>query len=159
MDTTNEVIVEEKSDSIQEESIGTTPISIEDITVPLTSNLVSISSLLTIDDILGTILIQKEASDRTIIQSIGNMTDEELREKLISWAKLGFPNNFELKRIGIVPPKKCTDGVTRNLTEYIQYCSGKSIQEHVDLLQSRVTGMTISCVDSFGCFCVRISKT
>jgi hypothetical protein len=143
--------------SAQEESSVTDVISIQDIPVPTTSN-ISISSLFTIDDILGTIMLEKESNDRAEFESISNMPIEKLKQILTQWAKSGFPNRFEVKRIGIVPPAKCVDGLTRNIKEYIQYCSGKTIEEHVAILQTKLSGMILSIEDSFGCLVITVSK-
>lgn len=101
---------------------------------------------ITLSDILGTVevLQQKEVADKVLLDGIGNATFESLRPTLITWASLGFPPAFTLMEVPIVPPPQCSDGVTRDLTSYITFCSGKSIQEHVDLLEAKLTDMTVS---------------
>lgn len=157
---TDEVVPVDNNQSepptIQQETVQ--PITIQDISVPSTTT-VSVSSLLTIDDILGTLMLEKESKDRAELENIGNMPIDELKESLTFWVKLGFPNDFALKRICIEPPTKCVDGITRNLRDYIQYCSGKTIEEHATVLQSKLSGMTISVVESYGCFTIAVSKT
>lgn len=155
---TNEPVQEKEvvvTSGVQEEVVQ--PITIEEISA--SAPVISASSLLTINDILSTLMLEKESKDRAELENIGNMPIDELKESLTFWVKLGFPNSFGLKRICIEPPTKCVDGVTRNLRDYIQYCSGKTIEEHAAVLQSRLSGMTISLVESYGCFTITVSKT
>ena len=72
---------------------------------------------ITIDDLLNTIevLKQKEEDDKNTLENIAKVTTDELKTKLIAWAKLGFPNSYELLKITIVPPTTCSDGVKRNM--------------------------------------------
>lgn len=99
-----------------------------------------------IDDLLNSIEViqKKEADDKLLLESIGNLSQEELKSKLISWAIAGFPNTHEIHTITILPPSICSDGVTRDLPGYIAFCSGKTIHEHIDLLQQKVTNISVS---------------
>lgn len=101
---------------------------------------------ISLNDILSAVevLQQKEAADKALLEGIGNATFESLRTTLITWASLGFPNAFTLMEVPIIPPPQCSDGVTRDLASYITFCSGKTIQEHVDVLQAKLAGMTVS---------------
>jgi hypothetical protein len=103
-------------------------------------------SSISLADILSAVevLQQKEASDKALLDAIGDATFESLRPTLITWAGLGFPVAYTLMEVVIVPPAQCSDGVTRDLASYITFCSGKTIQEHVDLLQAKLTGMSVS---------------
>ena len=102
--------------------------------------------VITLNDIMSSIelVIQKEKTDKTALESIGNIGFDDLKNKLLIWGTLGFPNVYEIYRLSIVPPNTCSDGVTRGLTEYIEFCSGKSIQEHVASLQQRVQDMVVT---------------
>lgn len=102
--------------------------------------------VITMNDILSSVEVvtQKEEVDKAALESIGTMGFEELKTKLLTWGTLGFPNVYEIKRLVITPPTVCSDGVTRDLSSYIEFCSGKPIQDHVAVLQQRVQDMTIS---------------
>lgn len=101
---------------------------------------------ITIADLLNSIEVikQKELIDKGILESIGNMSYEDLKQRLLLWATSGFVNLYEINRITIVPPEKCSDGIVRDLTNYIQYCSGKTIQEHIEILANKVSGINIT---------------
>jgi len=101
---------------------------------------------ITLSDILNDIQViqQKEAADKATLESIGNSSADSLRPKLIAWALANFPNAYTLMEVTVTPPAQCSDGVVRNLTDYITFCSGKTIQEHVALLQAKLADMTVS---------------
>lgn len=136
---------------------ATGPITVDDIAptpVP------EVLSPITIDDILNTqeVLKQKELTDKALLDSIGSMSHEELKTKLIRWASSGFPNVYEVHQVSINVPSKCSDGTIRNLTDYIQFCSGKTIQEHVDILQQKATGMIFSFANMGSYIAIVVSK-
>lgn len=138
---------------------STGPISIQDINSEL-GTIPEVFVPITIDDILNSVevITKKEADDKALLESIGAMPVDTLKEKLLQWAKLGFPNVYEIQKIIITPPTKCSDGVTRNLSDYIEYCSGKPIQDHVAGLQSKVSGMTISFANMNTYIAIVVSK-
>lgn len=138
---------------------------------PVTEQPISIDSYLnptpppppapiTIDDLLNSVevLQQKEAQDKIALESIGTISHETLKTKLLSWATAGFPNVYEITRVTISPPNQCSDGVTRNLADYIVFCSGKTINEHVAILAAKVTGMTISFANMGNFIAIVVSK-
>ena len=102
--------------------------------------------ILTLDDLLSSaeLITQKEAEDKATLEAIGKIPIDTLKPKLVEWAIAKFPNNFEVYRLAITPPDKCSDGVTRNLPDYIEFCSGKTFEEHMAPLRQKVSGMTFS---------------
>lgn len=115
---------------------------------------------LSLEDILSAVEViqQKEAADKVLLEGIGNATTESLRPTLIRWAVQGFPNAFTLLEVVVVPPPQCSDGVSRSLTDYITFCSGKTIEEHVALLQTKLTGMTVSFANMGSHISIVVSK-
>jgi hypothetical protein len=116
--------------------------------------------IITMNDILSSVEIvtQKEQADKVTLESIGNIGFEDLKSKLLVWGTLGFPNVYEIHKLIINPPGICSDGVTRDLTSYIQFCSGKSIHEHVASLQQRVQDMVISFANMGSYIAILVSK-
>ena len=115
---------------------------------------------ITIDDLLNTVdmIRQKEAQDKLVLESIWSIPRDTLKTKLLNWATAGFPNVYEIHRLSITPPNQCSDGVTRNLEDYILFCSGKTIFEHVAMLSARVTGMDISFANMGSYIGIVVSK-
>lgn len=136
------------------------PISMETI-IPMNTEPPPPPAPITIDDLLSSVevLTQKEAEDKTTLEGIGNMSHDTLKSKLLSWATAGFPNVYEVTRVTINPPTLCSDGVHRDLADYITFCSGKPINEHVDVLAAKVTGMVISFANMGTYIAIVVSKT
>jgi hypothetical protein len=115
---------------------------------------------ITINDLLNSVevLTKKEADDKLLLESISNFSLTQLREKLVLWALAGFPNVYEIHRIVIAPPQTCSDGVTRTLADYIVFCSGKTISEHVGILQEKVTDIIVSFANMNTYISIVVSK-
>ena len=115
---------------------------------------------ITLDDLLNSVevLSKKESEDRILLETIGNMSSLQLKEKLVLWAIAGFPNVYEIHRVAVVPPQTCSDGVSRDLSEYIQFCSGKTVHEHVAVLQEKVTNIVISFANMGSYISIVVSK-
>jgi hypothetical protein len=97
-------------------------------------------SPITLDDILNAtqVVAQKELADKARLDAIGGISIEFLRNALIQWGALGFPNAYVIWELTIAPPPVCSDGVVRTLNDYIPFCSGKTLSEHTAVLQAKV---------------------
>ena len=118
-----------------------------------------IPDFLSLDDILSDqeIIIAKEAADKALLDQIGVQHVSALKPKLVEWVGRGKPHAHPIMMLSIQPPSKCSDGVGRNLPEYITFCSGKSIQEHVGLLQAKLSGMSVSFANIGGQVAIVVS--
>ena len=103
-------------------------------------------STISLSDIISAVEVvqNKEAQDKTTLESIGTLSFEGLKSSLIQWANAGYPNAYKVHEVSVTPPGVCSDGVTRNLADYITFCSGKTIHEHVAVLQARMTDISVS---------------
>jgi hypothetical protein len=101
---------------------------------------------ISIQDILGSaeVVQNQEAGDKAKLEAIGLISFETLRASLLQWATRGFPNAYTIYEVPMTAPSVCSDGVTRSLPDYIIFCSGKTINEHVDVLQQRLVDITVS---------------
>lgn len=105
------------------------------------------------------VVTTKEAQDKATLESIGTLSFESLRASLIQWAVAGYPNAYTVHQISISPPGICSDGVTRSLADYITFCSGKTIHEHVAVLQARMTDITVSFAYTGSSILIVVSKS
>lgn len=105
---------------------------------------------ITLDELLNSFeaLKQKEAADKALLEQIGLMSHETLKQKLLTWAAAGFPNAYEILQVPIIPPRHCSDGVTRSLIDYAVFCSGKFLYEHIAVLQEKVVGVSLGYTNS-----------
>ena len=113
-----------------------------------------------LDDILSSVQVlqQTEAEHRSVLESIGTLPYDYLKPSLIQWATSGFRNAYPIHQIGITPPSLCSDGQARPLQEYIQFVSGRTIQEHVAVLQSRLPDMVVSFAYTGSVIVIVVSK-
>lgn len=102
--------------------------------------------ILTMAEILAdqSILVAKEQSDKLLLDSIGSQSAQGLKPRFVEWITRGCPSGFALLSLDIKPPERCSDGVTRDLASYIEFCSGKTIAAHVELLQVKLPDITLS---------------
>lgn len=105
-----------------------------------------VPDILTLTDLLGDreVLLAKETADRIILETIGGQSTSTLKPKLIDWVIKGYPNVYPILNVCIQPPPSCSDSVSRSLTDYITFCSGKTINEHVAILQAKLPDIIVS---------------
>ena len=101
----------------------------------------------------------KETQDKATLESIGSLSFEGLKASLIQWAVAGYPNAYKIHEISVSPPGVCSDGVTRNLSDYITFCSGKTIHEHVAVLQARMPDISVSFAYTGSSILIVVSKS
>lgn len=105
-----------------------------------------VPDILSIDDLIdeSAHLLAKEQRDGDAIRAIGTQSTSALRPKLVEWVTKGKPNAYPIIEVAIEPPTQCSDGVTRDLSEYIEFCSGQSIGDHTAAVQAKLVGMVLS---------------
>lgn len=115
---------------------------------------------ISIQDILGSaeVVQNREADDKDKLEAIGVISFEALRASLLQWANRGFPNAYTIHEVPMAAPSVCSDGVTRNLPDYILFCSGKTINEHVDVLQQRLVDIVVSFAYSGSAILIVVSR-
>jgi hypothetical protein len=114
-----------------------------------------------LEDILGEqqLLVSQESADKTMLESIGTISYDTLKPRLIQWAASGFPNAYTIYEIAIRSPPLCSDGVARSLQDYIEFVSGKSISDHVAPLQTRLPDFVVSFAYSGHSILIVVSKS
>ena len=89
-------------------------------------------------------IVNKEAEDRTTLAPLLNESRETLRVPLFQWASAGFPNIWVLQSFTLEVPPTCSDGVSRNVYEYFEYCLGTNMADLIATIQAKVTGIQFS---------------
>ena len=116
--------------------------------------------ILSLEDLISDseVLAQQEQQHKADVEGISSMTTTSLKPMLLQWAKQGFPGLFEIYRLTITPPTVCSDGIVRGLGDYIEFCSGKPLHEHVDELKKKLTGMDVGFVNYGTYISIVVSK-
>jgi hypothetical protein len=170
-----EVVQEVLSDSVQEVVPDAVPEVVSDDVpdavpevvsddvpdaVPEVVQEVGPSYLITLDELLMSqdVLKQKEADDKRIVDYIDNPNPLELRSKMHQWALQKFPDSFPVFSITVQPPQMCSDGVSRGLYDYIAFCSGQTIADKLQSLQSKMNGIQVLNSFSGNTITIHVSK-
>lgn len=105
-------------------------------------------SVLRLDDIVShaDVVLQKEATDAAALAAIGNPDLNALRTRLVAWAVGGFAGSVPVYEISLTPPAVCSDGVSRDLADYITFVSGKTIYEHLGLMGEKLPDFRVAFV-------------
>lgn len=100
---------------------------------------------ISLEELLNEIsLVQKkESDDREQFFAIFDRPIEQLRARLVEWAKQGLPDMFALDSFVVNPPTVCSDGQIRTVIPYVEYITGKTMTELLELTQNKVTNINI----------------
>ena len=100
----------------------------------------------TLDELLVShgAIVNKEADDRATLAPLLNESRETLRAPLFQWASLGFPNIWVAQSFTLEVPPTCSDGISRNIYEYFEYCLGTTLGDLIAALQPKLAGIQIS---------------
>ncbi len=82
------------------------------------------------------VLQQQETTDRTAFLAVTSPDLQGIRTKLIGWLANGKQGNCTLIHIPLAVPNVCSDGVSRNFFEYVEFVSGKPLTAHLQSLQA-----------------------
>jgi len=85
--------------------------------------------------------IAKEAADKAALTTLLSPTREAFRTQLFQWASAGFPDLYVIQTFSITPPEICTDGETREIGKYIEYCIGTDLGSVITTIKSLMTGI------------------
>jgi hypothetical protein len=119
-----------------------------------------VPDVLTMDDIMNDhgVILAKEQADRSLIESIGTTSVLSLKPKFVEWYSKGCPPCYPIFSITVVPPAQCSDGVSRSMQEYVEFCTGQPIPYHVSLFQAKLPDIQVSFANFNGSIAVVVSK-
>jgi hypothetical protein len=97
----------------------------------------------TLDELLTSYesTVAQEALDRSALSILTNPSRESFRPQLFQWAAAGFPSAYIIQSISVNPPNICSDGVTRNVGKYVEFCIGTDMGSVIQSLTSLMTGI------------------
>ena len=115
-----------------------------------TSSNIDTSNFITIDELsnIYEARLNKETVDGNSLLNILTPSISDLRSKLSIWAGLGFPPTYEIYRYPIELPILCSDGVTRQLMPYVDFCLKASLTDKIAQLQISLVGIHVDLVIS-----------
>lgn len=141
--------------------VVTDPVVTEPVTDPVVTEPVSNPLIITIHDILldRQILLQNESQIRSLLMStIVNVSLNDLKTKLIQWASMNFPPLYSIVSVDLIQPNICSDGVTRNLTNFIEFCLDMSIESIVNIYKDKMPDLNVAYVLNGNTFGIAVTK-
>ena len=117
-------------------------------------------SIATLEELMASheAVIIQEQTDIANLQALKNPSREGFRSKLFQWASLGFPDLYIVQSININPPNICSDGVTRNLGKYIEYCLGSDMGSIIQGIAALMTGINPTWSTDGNCVRVHVTR-
>lgn len=103
-------------------------------------------NIATMDELMASfgVLVNKETTDKATVSILSNQTRDTLRAPLFQWAALGFPAIWVIQSFTLDPPPICSDGVSRNVAEYFNYCLGRDLNDVVADIRVKIVGIVLS---------------
>jgi hypothetical protein len=104
--------------------------------------------IVSIDDLTNdiNIITSKENLHKRMISTLGTVFKEEsTKEALIQWGLRSFSPAFVVAELPIQAPKICSDGVKREISEYLNYISlPYTISDHFMALEACLPGIQVT---------------
>jgi hypothetical protein len=116
--------------------------------------------ILTLADIQNehAVLLEKEQKDGDAVRSLGSMSVLGLKPAFVEWYSRGCPPAYPIYHLPVSPPLRCSDGVVRTLSDYIEFCSGTTLRDQVALFQVKLPDIQVSFANLQGSVALVVSK-
>ena len=104
-------------------------------------------NIATLDELMQShaVVVAKEAVDRQSLAVLVAPTREQYRSQLFQWAGLGFPAIFVVQVFDVSPPTYCSDGISRNSVEYVNYLIiPNTLDSVLETIRSLMPGISVS---------------
>ena len=104
-------------------------------------------NIATLDELMQShaVVVAKEAVDRQSLAVLVSPTREQYRSQLFQWAGLGFPAIFVVQVFDVSPPTYCSDGISRNSVEYVNYLIiPNTLDSVLETIRSLMPGISVS---------------
>lgn len=104
--------------------------------------------ILTIDQLIANadVIRSNESVHRRILSTLSVFFNEEsTKENMLAWALSGFRPGFVVKELNFDPPVVCSDGVKREIAEYLNFVSTPyTIADHFSALEACLPGIQVT---------------
>jgi len=119
------------------------------------------TDVVSMDDLMNehSVLLATESdAQKYLSQTLVDVTASSLKPKLLEWASLRFPAIFVLITVSLDVPEVCSDGASRLLPQYIEFCSGMTLSQISESLSQKLPGIQVSFSSVPTAFYVHVSK-
>jgi hypothetical protein len=149
------------SDPVIDEPIVDTELMMPDQNLVTETDTAMVNDTVSLDDLMNdqTVMLQRENDARSYLsQTLIDITASSLKPKLLEWASLRFPAIFVLITVSLSVPQVCSDGASRLLPQYIEFCSGKTLNEIAASLSQKLPGIQVSFSNAPDALYVHVSR-
>jgi hypothetical protein len=104
-------------------------------------------NIATLDELMSShaVVVAKEAVDRESLTRLITPTRDQYRSQLFQWAGLGFPAIFIIQTFELIPPTYCSDGISRNSVEYLNYLMiPTTLDSALETIRSLMPGILVT---------------
>jgi len=110
------------------------------------TGLVEPPHIATLDELMAShaAVLIKESEDKQILSVLKTNLRDTFRPSLFQWAAVGFPDIYIVQTFTLVVPPICSDGVKRDMFEYVGYCLGMGLGDMIAEIQTKVVGIQFS---------------
>ena len=139
-------------DTVVQPSVEETPVPVEETPV---------TTVIRLDDLQNdySVLLQREIAFGTfLITNIVGLDINTLKRTLIGWAASGYPDMYRILPIQVDLPDRCSDGVVRNVYEYIEFCAKLSLTDILNSIQQKLDGIKVNYITEGRTITVIVSK-
>jgi hypothetical protein len=104
-------------------------------------------------------VLQRETDTTSLLTAqILNVNVSSLKPKLLEWASLKFPAIFPVLTVPVDVPQVCSDGVTRSIQPFVEFCIGMPLSEVLTSLSTKLIGMDVSYSYTNSSISIHVSK-
>jgi hypothetical protein len=104
-------------------------------------------NIATLEELMSShaVVVAKEAADRVALSGLVTPMRDQYRSQLFQWAGLGFPAIFVIQTFELTPPTYCSDGISRNSVEYLNYLIiPNTLDSVLETIRSLMPGILVS---------------
>ena len=120
-----------------------------------------VAQIITLEDLQSEhdVLVQKEAAFASfLLSNVVNVDVSVLRPTLIQWAAQGYPASYRILPIQIDLPELCSDGVRRDVYQYLTFCTGMTFDAILNAVQQKFVGIVVDYITEGTTITLLVSK-
>jgi hypothetical protein len=106
-----------------------------------------VTDAVSMDDLMNdrSVILQRESTmTANLTDKLINVGAASLKPKLLEWASLNFPAIFVLISVPVDLPDVCSDGVSRSIHPFLEFCLGMKLSDVVASISKKLPGMEVS---------------
>ena len=103
-------------------------------------------------------VVAKEQVDKNSLSILISESRGNLRVPLFQWAAQGFPVGYVVQTFSLDAPPICSDGVSRSVNQYFEFCLGMTMGDLITSIQSRMSGIVLSYTFMGNTLQLKVSK-